>query len=162
MKKLFLIRHAKSSWKFDVIDHERPLTSRGLEDSVIIANSLKSQKINPDLVMVSDAVRTKKTAEIILNTLEIPNNRVVFNHNLYDFEGQLLTQTIKKCSATINTLMVFCHNHALTSFVNTYGSLILDNVPTCGVVEIDFNITDWKDLNTGVTLQTLFPKALKK
>ena len=41
MKELILIRHAKSSWKYNVIDHERPLTDRGLEDAMLVSNYLK-------------------------------------------------------------------------------------------------------------------------
>jgi phosphohistidine phosphatase len=57
--------------------------------------------------------------------------------------------------------MVFGHNHAITAFVNAYGSVYIDNVPTCGVVIIDFDINNWKDLNKGKTVKTLFPRDLK-
>lgn len=161
MKKLILVRHAKSSWKFNVIDHERPLTHRGVSDSKLIAVALKKSQITPNLVMVSDATRTKQTAALVLSPLNINQDHIVFNHELYDFEGRLLTKVIKQCDSKINTLMVFCHNHALTHFVNTYGSLQIDHVPTCGVVTINFNIDHWGDINTGHTQSTLFPRDLK-
>ncbi len=161
MKKLILVRHAKSSWKFNVIDHERPLTDRGVNDSKLIAISLKRSQITPNLVLVSDATRTKQTAALVLSSLNINQDHIVFNHDLYDFEGQLLTKVIKQCDSKINTLMVFCHNHALTHFVNTYGSLKIDHVPTCGVVTINFNIERWSDINIGHTQSTLFPRDLK-
>ena len=41
------------------------------------------------------------------------------------------------------------------------GNKIIDNVPTCGVVILEFNIDRWEDLNKGTTLKTLFPKDLK-
>ena len=84
MKKLILIRHAKSSWKFNVIDHERPLNSRGLLDSQLIASCLGSKKVIADLVIISDATRTKLTSEIILSKLKINQEKVVFSHDLYD------------------------------------------------------------------------------
>ncbi|GAA4231335.1 histidine phosphatase family protein [Postechiella marina] len=161
MKKLIIIRHAKSSWKYDVIDHERPLNSRGLSDSVLISSTLKFKNITADLVMVSDAFRTKETANIILKALKFDENKVIFNHDLYDFEGRNLLQVIKNCDKSINTLMVFGHNHAITSFVNTYGNKIIENVPTCGVVIIDFDIDSWKGLKKGKTVETIFPKNLK-
>lgn len=160
MKKLILIRHAKSSWKYNVIDHERPLNSKGLLDSDLIAGFLKEKQVKTDLVMVSDALRTKQTSEIILPKLKINPNKIVFSHNLYDFSGENLTQTIKNCNNTVDTLMVFGHNHAITVFVNTYGDFFIDNVPTCGVVVIEFNITNWNQINKGQTIETIFPKNL--
>ena len=77
------------------------------------------------------------------------------------FQGENLLQVIKNCDDTVNNLMVFGHNHAITAFVNTYGDKFIDNVPTCGVVIIEFNINNWKDLKKGKTVKTLFPKDLK-
>lgn len=161
MKKLILVRHAKSSWTHNVIDHERPLNSKGLLDSALIANFLEAKQFKIDFVMVSDAFRTKQTSEIILPKLNINSNKIVYDHNLYDFSGDLLTQTIKKCDNSVKTLMVFGHNHAITAFVNTYGSLFIDNVPTCGVVTITFNTNNWEQIKKGQTTQTLFPKDLR-
>ena len=56
---------------------------------------------------------------------------------------------------------MFGHYHAITNFVNTYGNQYIENVPTCGVVIIKFDITNWNDLNQGETTQTIFPKDLK-
>lgn len=161
MKKLILIRHAKSSWKFNVIDHERQLNSRGLSDSVLIASGLESKGVTADLVMISDAIRTKTTSEIILNQLKINKEKILFSHDLYDFSGGNLTQVIKDCDNGINTLMIFGHNHAITAFVNTYGDKYIENVPTCGVVIIDFDIKSWNGLNEGKTIKTIFPKDLR-
>ncbi|AJR04128.1 SixA phosphatase family protein [Siansivirga zeaxanthinifaciens] len=162
MKKLILIRHAKSSWKFNVIDHERPLETRGLNDALLVSKHLLRSQLEVDLVLCSDAIRTKKTAEIFNNCLKIDEKHIVFNHDLYDFEGSSLLKVIKSCNNSVDTLMVFGHNHALTYFVNTFGDRYIDNVPTSGVVIIEFNIDNWKDLKQGKTLQTLFPKDFRE
>lgn len=161
MKTLIVIRHAKSSWEFDVIDHERPLKKRGINDARLIATKLKSYNINPDKVLVSDATRTKLTAQIILPLLNIPDNKVVFEHKLYDFSGKDLVNVIKSCDDAVNTLMVFGHNHAITAFVNTYGDVFIDNVPTCGVVILKFNDDKWSKITLGKTAHTIFPRDLK-
>ena len=84
-----------------------------------------------------------------------------FTHDLYDFSGESLVRVIKSCDDIINTLMVFGHNHALTDFVNTFGDKYIDNVPTSGLVIIEFDIDNWKDLKPGKTFYTLFPRDLK-
>ncbi len=161
MKKLIIVRHAKSSWKFNVIDHERPLNERGITDAHLVARSLKEFGVNLDMLISSDAVRAKTTAEIFISELKINQNCIHFNHDLYDFSGSNLVQVIKECDSSINNLMVFGHNHAITAFVNTNGDTFIDNVPTCGVTIIDFDIDNWEDLNKGTTLKTIFPKDLK-
>ena len=161
MKKLILVRHAKSSWKHDVIDFERPLNTRGIKDAEIVSNYLKNNILNIDLVISSDAVRTKITASTFISNLNIDEKLVNFNHNLYDFSGHNLVKTIKEVDSSINNLMVFGHNHAITDFVNTYGDKYIENVPTCGITIINFDIDNWKDLNNGKTVFTLFPKDLK-
>lgn len=161
MKTLILVRHAKSSWEFNVMDHERPLNERGINDANNISNTLDLSNLHLDMVLSSDSVRTKTTAKIFISNLNIDETIVHFNHNLYDFSGSNLLDVIQKCDETINTLMIFGHNHAITAFVNTYGDIRMDNVPTCGVVVIEFDINNWKDLNKGKTKKTLFPRDLK-
>ncbi|XCF04876.1 histidine phosphatase family protein [Tamlana crocina] len=161
MKELILVRHAKSSWEYDVIDHERPLKNRGLNDANLVSNHLKNKNFNIDLVISSDAVRAKTTAEIFIENLNISSDIVQFEHNLYDFSGELLTQVIKDCNDAVDRLMVFGHNHAITAFVNTFGDKYIVNVPTTGTVMLQFDINSWADLKPGKTIMTIFPKDLK-
>ena len=161
MKKLILIRHAKSSWEYDVIDHQRPLKERGYKDAALVSKVLQKLNLNIDFVLCSDAVRTRMTSEIFISELNINPEIVKLNHDLYDFSGNDLIRTIKSCDTTVNTLMVFGHNHAITDFVNTYGSTFIDNVPTSGVVIIEFDIDNWKALKPGITQNTFFPRNFK-
>lgn len=161
MRQIILIRHAKSSWEHDVIDHERPLKQRGVNDAKIIAKELKNHNLKIDKVIVSDAQRTQQTAEIMIPVIKVHQSIVSFSHKLYDFAGYNLTEVVKSCNNDINTLMVFGHNHAITSFVNTFGSQYIDNVPTCGVVVINFQVESWDKIKKGETVLTMFPRDLK-
>jgi phosphohistidine phosphatase len=161
MKKIILIRHAKSSWEFNVSDHDRTLTSRGIEDAHRVANNILT-KINPNLIVSSDALRAKLTAEIFISNLNISHENLKLNHLLYDFTGNNLFNFIASCNSSINELMIFGHNNAITNFVNTYGDKYIDNVPTCGVTIIEFETDHWKELKKGRTIETIFPKDLKK
>lgn len=162
MKKLIIVRHAKSSWEHDVTDHVRPLESRGFADAKLLSSTLKNSGLSVDSVISSDANRAKTTAEIFILNLNIDINLLKFNPNLYDFSGEKLLNTIKSTDKEINHLMVFGHNHAITFFVNKFGDRYIDNVPTCGVVIIEFDIQDWSSLKPGKTIKTIFPRDLKK
>ena len=125
----------------------------------MISNELKSQ-INPDLIVSSEAVRAKTTAEIFIKNLNLNFKKFNLNDDLYDFSGDSLIRVIKNCNDTVDELMIFGHNNAITNFVNSYGDISIDNVPTCGVTIISFEIDRWKDLKRGRTIKTLFPRDL--
>ena len=161
MKKLILVRHAKSSWEHDVIDHQRPLNKRGFSDASIVSNNLNIKVLDLDNVLSSDAIRAKTTAEIFIQNLNIDQKIVSLKSKLYDFSGGNLVKVITECDDKTEYVMVFGHNHSITSFVNSYGDTYIDNVPTCGVTMIEFNIDSWKDLKPGKTVFTLFPRDLK-
>jgi phosphohistidine phosphatase len=160
MKTLYLVRHAKSSWEFDVIDHERPLNQRGLRDAPLVAAAVASKMPKPDRLLSSDATRAHATARIFAQAYNIPEDEIILNHSLYDFAGQQLLQVIRSCDNSVDCLMVFGHNNAMTSVVNAYGDKEIDNVPTAGFTAIQFDINSWEDLSQGKTIAHLTPKTL--
>ncbi|MBT8393809.1 MAG: hypothetical protein HKO81_00310 [Flavobacteriaceae bacterium] len=161
MKTLYLVRHAKSSWEYDVSDHQRPLKKRGFKDAKLVSKYLNNKLQLPDQVISSDANRALTTAKIYAENLGINEDEIQLNHDLYDFSGHGLTEVIKNCEDSVDTLMVFGHNHAMTYFVNTYGNKLIDNVPTSGFTQLELDIDSWKDLKKGITKQTVFPRDLK-
>ena len=57
--------------------------------------------------------------------------------------------------------MIFGHNYAFTSIVNSYGSIFTDNVTTSGLVWIKFKTDSWKEIEKGTTVLTIYPRDLK-
>ena len=161
MKNIIFVRHAKSSWKYDVLDTERPLKSRGIVDITNVSNEFKINNLHVDAVFSSYAKRALDTCEMFLETLGMSSNIIEITKNLYDFAGYQVVSFIKQLDNSLDTVMIFGHNHALTSIVNTYGSDCIDNVPTSGLVMIEFNIESWLDFKKGITTLVLFPKDLK-
>ncbi|WGK64338.1 SixA phosphatase family protein [Croceiramulus getboli] len=161
MKTLYLVRHAKSSWEYDVIDHQRPLNERGLSDAPLIAAHVAGLIETPDLFMSSDAVRALTTANFYAKAFGVPTEDIRLNHDLYDFDGRQLVREVKKLPNAHDRVMVFGHNHAMTFFVNEFGSKPIGNVPTAAFTAIQFDIDDWENLNKGTTLHHIAPKQLK-
>ena len=63
-KTLYLLRHAKSSWDDPtLVDHDRPLASRGRRASRMMADYLRRRRITPTLVLCSSSTRTRETLE---------------------------------------------------------------------------------------------------
>lgn len=161
MKKLILVRHAKSSWEEDVNDHDRGLEARGFTDSELVSYKFKEYQLTPDKVLSSTAKRAKTTAQIFIKNLELDSGSLELNKNIYDFSGEQLIKTIKETPDNIDVLMVFGHNYALTSFVNTFGDMPIENVPTSGLVVIEFHVNSWKFIYKGETIKVIFPRDLR-
>ncbi len=161
MKTLYIIRHAKSSWELDVIDHQRPLNTRGIADATLIGKQLKTIIPQVDKIISSDAKRTLTTANLIVQQLAIDDKTIHSEPKMYDFNGTDVLKVIRSCEDMVNSLLIFGHNSALTSLVNFLGSTSIDNLPTAGVVAITFEQAHWKDVQKGTTQFTIFPKEVR-
>ncbi len=161
MKTLYFLRHAKSSWKHDVSDHKRPLKGRGKSDAILVANHVKDKIEMPQKMIISDAVRAQMTAAYFIDSWNISEKFLEFNHNLYDFSGHQVMEVIKNIDNSLDYVMIVGHNHAFTSLVNMLGNEYIDNLPTSGFVSIQFPIDQWKDANKGITQLMVFPRHLK-
>lgn len=161
MKNLILVRHAKSNWNVPLQDIDRSISPRGINNAHLIA--LKSVPILPKsyIVWSSAAKRTKETAYIFAQYLAVPIEVIQFSNDLYTFDDKELLQIIKKCKNEHNNLILFGHNEAITNFVNKFGDLYIDNVPTSGLVHLQFDCDDWENLSKGKTICTLFPSHFK-
>jgi phosphohistidine phosphatase len=161
MKNLILVRHAKSSWDHNVSDDKRPLANRGMADAQLVSNEFKEQCFKVDKIFSSPANRALTTCKIFLKNLEIPDNSLTISPKLYDFSGENVVAFIKTIDEQLSNVMIFGHNYAFTSVSNRFGSVFIDNLPTCGLVWIQFDIDSWKDVEKGKTKLIIRPKDLK-
>ncbi|MEE2772795.1 MAG: histidine phosphatase family protein [Bacteroidota bacterium] len=161
MKRLVLVRHGKSSWEHDVPDYERPLKQRGYDDAELVLKTFSQFYKFSAKVWTSHALRARTTAEIFKSTLQIADEDFTVKEELYTFNQNDLLREIKNCPDSIHKLMVFGHNPAMTILVNYLGDKPLDNLPTTGLVVIDFDTDRWEDINQGTTILTLLPKNLR-
>ena len=161
MKTLYFARHAKSSWKHDVVDHQRPLKGRGKRDGVLVSKHVADLLPAPQKMISSDAVRALSTAKYFKKAFKVADEDFSTNHSLYDFSGQNVMEVIKNLDNSQDCVMVVGHNHAFTSIVNMLGNQYIDNLPTCGFVIIEFDVDAWSKISTGKTATMVFPRHLK-
>ncbi len=162
MKTIYLLRHAKSSWKHDVQDHKRPLKKRGRKDATLVSEFVAQRLPAPEHIFTSDATRAKSTARYFKEAFAVSDTHFTKHHSLYDFSGHEVMAFIQKLDTMLNTVMITGHNHALTSIVNMLGDVYFENIPTCGFVAITFKEEDWSKITRGKTIFHIFPKQLKK
>jgi len=164
MKTLYLARHAKSSWKNpELSDIERPLNKRGKKDAPYIGNILKEKGVKPDIIISSPAVRARKTAVAIAENIEYPKNKILIDDKIYESSSSGLLNIIKSFNDKYDSVMMFGHNPAFTMLNNYLTDSYIDNIPTCGVVGIQFN-SSWKKIGSesGKTVFFIYPKLFLK
>lgn len=146
MRKLLLIRHAKSSWKFpDLDDHERPLNNRGEGDSFTMARHLSDKDENLDVIYSSTAIRALIFAERLS---ELTNTTLVPDLSFYTFDVDELMEIIRSLPDSANRVAVVAHNPAITQVANRLTGAELSNIPTAGIAAINCTIDSWHEISS--------------
>lgn len=159
-RTLILLRHAKSDKSnMNMPDIERPLEASGREEAEEMGKLLKEKKISVDLIVSSPSVRTKQTLEIICPLIGYDYSKIQWDSSLYACTGEHLENTIKKTDNKYKTVMYVGHNPSITAAANYFQSeLTIDEVKTCGVVNVEFYTNDWANVAAGELLFYAKPK----
>src|SRR5690606_33814575 len=149
-KHLFIIRHAKSDWSFDVRDFDRPLNSRGFKNAPKMATRLADYAVKPQHLISSPAKRAITTAQIFAEHLAIPVNQIELEPRIYEALPNTLLQIIGELDNSIDSVAFFGHNPGLTLLVNYLANEHFYNLTTCSIVHLRFDdVTDWASISGG-------------
>ncbi len=146
MKRLFVIRHAKSEHglQYDT-DFERPLNKRGHDDAIQMAEALKQTCEKLDCVLVSSAVRTKETAAHFIEALELDSGQVSYTKALYLPAEEDIWNEVRRISDDCNEVAVFTHNPAAEYVLHRYRPGT--RLPTCSIIELHYDGQKWSDID---------------
>lgn len=152
--RLWLLRHAKSSWDDPgVEDRERPLASRGERAADRMRDYVAAEGIRPALVLCSSALRTRQTLARVLPALE-PELEVRVESSLYTFDAAPLLDRLRAVSEGVASVMLIGHNpaiHELAVILATRGERVealAQKYPTGALAEIDFPAGSWHQVGT--------------
>jgi phosphohistidine phosphatase len=156
-KELLLVRHAKSSWDDPYLDdHDRPLNDRGLRNAPEMGKRLQKWSIRPEVWISSTALRAMTTAEILAEQVGFPQDQIQRSRDLYHASATELQEIISELDDRIRSVALFGHNPGMTSLVaNLYG-LPIENLPTCGVVHLQFNENTWLAVSSAPPARVYF------
>ncbi len=147
MKRLLLCRHAKSSWKdISLHDIDRPLNKRGKRNAPVMGTLLRERGVVPDIILSSPACRARKTARQLAGKTGYPRKKIVIVDALYGASPDRMLKIIQKLDDSGETALLVGHNPETTMLANILGNLDISNVPTCGIVALDFAVQEWKDV----------------
>lgn len=145
MKTLYIIRHAKSSWSFDLPDHDRPLGIRGRSDVKKMAKELSQKEPVPELFLSSTASRALYTALFVADAWGFPEEEILLDEHLYHAESFTITRILARLP-DVDSVALFGHNPGLTDLINFLCEDELENLPTCGVAKITLDFHYWRDI----------------
>jgi len=163
MKTLTLVRHAKSSWKDTRLrDIDRPLSKRGERDAPRMGKRIAAAGIRPSLIISSPAVRAWTTAKLVAAEMAYPLEFLQREDELYLASLDDLLSVVAAQETGFNNLMLVGHNPGLTDFANFLSPGLTSNLPTAGVVSVQFDRDDWVLRNRPVTELVLYDYPKKK
>lgn len=145
MKRVILMRHAKSDWSIaGQTDHQRTLNTRGRADIPHIAKKIQDFGVLPDLCLVSDAERTRETWQILSSCIHLRLTR--FTNKLYLASASEIVSAIQQVDPLIDTVFLLAHNPGITDAFYSLAGVRIDNVPTAGVGCISFHTDNFKNI----------------
>lgn len=147
MKRLYLVRHAKSDWGDEGLkDIDRPLNQRGYSAAYRMSEWFAKKSEVPNLFISSDATRALSTAMIFARNLNYPANEVVVLQQIYESAAKTLKDVIVQIEDKNQSAIIFAHNPGMTNLTNELtDDLFFDELPTCAVVALEFDIKSWKE-----------------
>lgn len=152
MKKLILVRHAKSSWDdIEMDDFNRPLNERGEKDAPRMAKVLKHRDVIADWMITSPANRALSTCRAFAKVLKFEKKEIIAEPKLYHASPETILMVIGSLPEhnKHDAVLLFGHNPGITEFANQLLNVSIDNIPTCGVVGATLNIDTWKEISFG-------------
>jgi phosphohistidine phosphatase len=161
MLQLTLIRHAKSSWDNPALsDFDRPLNKRGMKNAPLMGKIVSKRGLAFDQIVASPALRAISTARLIAGKLGFPEQDIQQREELYDASLDELLDCVHSLDSQHENIALVAHNPGLTDLCNHLSGESIDNLPTCAVAVIEFDLDDWRAVyqDTGTLVLYEYPR----
>jgi phosphohistidine phosphatase len=163
MKRLYLLRHAKSSWDDESLaDFDRPLNDRGLRAAPFMGELMADRGIRPDLIVSSPAERAKQTALLAKEAsgFDVP---IKYDERVYEASPQTLRTVVSQIPEESDSALLVGHNPGMEGIVR-YLTGELQPMPTAALASIKLSIDKWEsvDERVGILEFVIRPKEEMK
>ena len=158
MKRLYLLRHAKSDWADpDRVDADRPLSPRGRRAAPALGRYMRREGLIPAFALSSTARRAEETWELLAPALKA-EVRLETSHKLYLASPSRLLKTVQGVTDKSESVVIVGHNPGLQALaLELVGSgemaartRLATKFPTGGLAVFDFPVEHWADIGAGM------------
>ncbi|GJD63352.1 SixA phosphatase family protein [Methylobacterium frigidaeris] len=153
MRRLILLRHAKSDWPDGASDIDRPLAPRGREAAPKMAAYLAAEGLIPDRVLVSPARRTQETWDLVKPALgAMPDETVP---QIYEAPVSRLLDVVHSIPDEAATALMIGHNPGFQDLARLLGKpgeerrALTKKYPTAAIAVIDLAVESWAKVEAG-------------
>lgn len=154
MKTIYLLRHAKSSWKDDSLDDiDRPLNKRGRQTAAAMGRHLADAGMAPETILCSPAVRTRETLDGVSRALAEPVP-TRFEQEIYDAEAGDLLARLRRLNDHLGSVMIIGHNPAMEDLARLLvpsadRERVGEKFPTGSLAVIEADAESWATVEPG-------------
>ncbi len=169
MLRLYIMRHAKSSWAIPgARDFDRELNDKGLQDLTKISKYMKKEGISPEAILCSSAIRTRQTLDSIVSTFD-KKPETIYTERLYSSGVSEYIEIINSIQGA-KSLMIIGHNPMCGSLAISLPrsgppdelEKIAYKYPTAAISIIDFDVESWEEVTkaSGCLEKSIFPSEI--
>lgn len=167
MVRLYIVRHAKSSWKTDGLDDfQRPINARGRKAAPAMGNYMQRHNLQPDLILCSAAIRARETLDLILSALD-GEPTIEIEEGLYLASAETLLDRLRRLDHGPDAVLLIGHNPGLHDLALSMAApgeqkIPTEKYPTAALTELVFENLDWSDVGpgTGKVVRFVAPRSL--
>lgn len=147
MKKLFLVRHAKSSRSIaDLEDFDRPLNERGYSDAHLIGLHLEKEIAGPLIIISSPAIRAMSTALIFGREINYEPEKIILRRDLYETNAYAYLKVIGEQEDKYDSMIIVGHNPTISDVNEKLNGTLSGDVPTCAVSIFTIKTEKWANI----------------
>lgn len=165
MKKVILLRHAKSSWDDpDIDDHDRPLNRRGKAAAPVIGDWLTSRSHSPAVVLCSTAARARETLSR-LKSVNDGKSDIQYLSRLYHAAPETMLECLRAVRGSADCAMIVGHEPGMGAMARVMSRNVsarckraFEHFPTAAAAVLEFDVDDWKAVGYGAARFVDFAK----
>ena len=142
MKTLYLLRHAKSSWKDGGLqDFDRPLNGRGRESAPLVGQVIRKRKLKIDLVFCSPAERARQTAALVKASAGLSAD-MLYDERIYEADSAALLEVVTQAAESADALLLVGHNPGMEELL-TLLTGEERRMPTAALACVALDLEKW-------------------
>jgi len=170
MKRLTILRHAKSSWKDrELNDFDRPLNARGRKAARLVGQEMTKRGMHFDSVLASPAIRVRETIDGLTQGHQLPSP-IRFEPRIYEARVSELMELIGTLPDEASSALLVCHNTSAERLVlklakddeKRLRNRVEEKFPTAALAAIDLPIDSWSEVqpDSGTLVELIYPADL--